>query len=113
MHSEELEAVRERADLAARVRFLESENDELKSRIEEMYAMVNSMNETIITLNYTIEKVATPLNSDIIELKKFAKEFNHTKYKVLGGMVVIIILVGSLWSVVSPVISKFLSKTVG
>lgn len=91
------EALKERAQMQMRIKFLEQEVDEMKNRNEEMIAMLHSMNETIIRLDHTIQSVATPLNNDIKELQGFAKDYQNMKNKALGGISVIFLVFGAIW----------------
>lgn len=110
---QDIKAIEKQVEMGMRLKYLEQENEELKQRTEEMYQMIVSMNQTIIQLDNTIKSVAEPLNNDIIELKNFAKDFNKTKYKVLGGIVVIATIASLVWGVVSSVMSKQLDKFIG
>lgn len=110
---EEEAEIRRKVELELRVKYLERENEDQKNRIEELHAMIVSMNETIANLEQTVNSVAEPLNNDIRALKEFSQDFKNIKSRVIGGVVVLSIVFGALWGVVGPAISKLLSAKLG
>lgn len=111
--AQEEERIRKDAERDFRIKYLEQENEELKARVEEMHSMMTSMNENLIALQSTVNSVAKPLNEDIKALKDFSQDFKNTKSRIIGGVIVLSVIVGSLWGVLSPVISKLLSLKFG
>lgn len=110
---QEEQEIRQKVELELRMKYLEREHEELKQRVEEIHAMTVSTNEAIIALEGIVKSVAEPLNNDIKDLKKFAHDFRNTKSRILGGVIVLSIVIGSLWGVVAPVLSKLLSLKIG
>ena len=87
--------------------------DEQRQLITELRESVEQSNRNFTELNHLVRSTIKPFNDDVRELKKFAKDFNRTKFKVLGGLTVIVVAVGSIWTVAGSVLSKYLAGKVG